>query len=101
MQIEITTKKGIVDRVLAKLSIVLFGVFLTSMIFAILIKLLGVYGIYLGILICGTLIFCGFYYIQKGTRLRLMAISMLSTIILITIVFLTALSFIKDSLNGL
>ena len=100
MKIKITSKKSSLDKFLAKLSLILFGIFLTSLIFAILIRYFGETGIYLGLVISIILIFCGFYYIEKGTKLRLVTWVMLITIIALTILFLVGMNFLSKSLEG-
>jgi|GEM_PF-2337173 len=95
VKVILTTKKGIVDRVLAKFSLILFGVLATTVIFAICSKYLGVWGIWLGIFITGGLVFCGFYYIEKGTRLRVITWSILITVIFILMVFTIGLTLLS------
>jgi len=99
MQINITTKEGPLDKILKKFTLIFFGIFLTMSIFAITTKGLGTYGILVGALICTGLIFCGFYYIEKGTRLRLITWTMVITIVVALILFLIGLSFISTNLN--
>jgi len=97
VKIILTTRKGIIDRILAKLSLILFGILVTAMIFAMCSKYLQVWGVWLGILITGGLIFCGFYYIEKGTRLRVIAWSILVTTILILLLFTIGLSLLSGA----
>lgn len=83
-----------------KFTLILFGVFANSAIFAIMMKGLASIGMWLGLLINLTLIFCGFYYIQKGTKLRIIAWGMLGTLIFSIIFLITTLGFISSSLQG-
>jgi 4-amino-4-deoxy-L-arabinose transferase-like glycosyltransferase len=99
MQINITTKEGPFAKILKKFTLIFFGIFLTSSIFAISTKVLGEYGLWVGALICAGLIFCGFYYIEKGTRLRLITWTMLITIIFSIILFFIGLGFISSNLD--
>jgi hypothetical protein len=99
MQINITTKEGPAAKVIKKLTLVFFGIFLTSLIFSLSTKFMGSPGIWLGLLICGLLIFSGFYYIEKGTKTRLIAWTMLLTILIFLIMFIAGISFITGNLN--
>jgi hypothetical protein len=89
-------KNGLLDKIVW----VLIGIFMTSLIFALLIQALGKAGIYLGLLVSILLVFSGFYYIEKGTRLRLIAWSILITIISCSILFAVFLNFVEKSLEG-
>jgi len=97
VKIVLTTKKGLLDRILAKLSLILLGILVTSLTFAICSKYLQVWGIWLGILITSGLVFCGFYYVEKGTRLRTITWSILVTTILILVVFTIGISLISNA----
>lgn len=100
MQINITNKEGPIARISKKLTVVFSGIFLTSIIFSTATTLLpGSYGIIAGLILCGGLIFCGFYYVKKGTRLRLLTWTMLITIVIIILVILIGLSFVSNNLN--
>jgi len=65
-----------------KVTFLLFGIFITSIIFAVLLQTLGRTGLYIGLLVSIILIFCGFYYIKKNTRLRIITWGILLTVIL-------------------
>jgi len=100
MQINITNKEGPLAKISRKLTIVFLGIFITASIFSIMTKLLqGSYGIIAGLIICGTLIFCGFYYVKKGTKLRLLTWSILITIITILMIVFIGLSFVSNNLD--
>jgi hypothetical protein len=100
MKITITSKKGWLDRILMKFAFVLFGIFLTSLVFAIPIKYFGERGIWAGFIISIGLIFSGFYYVEKGTKLRLLTWVMLITVISCSMIFLIGYSLISSSLEG-
>jgi len=99
MQINITTKEGPVAKILKKLTLVFFGIFLTSLIFSLSTRLAGSYGIWLGLLFCGILIFSGFYYKEKKTKTRLIAWTMLLTILIFLILFVAGISLVTGNLN--
>ncbi|MDD3861783.1 MAG: hypothetical protein PHP74_02740 [Candidatus Gracilibacteria bacterium] len=100
MQINITNKEGPISKILKKITLVFFGIFLTASIFAISSKLIsGSWGIILGMAICTGLIFCGFYYIEKNTKLRLITWAMLLTIITIILLMIFVISFISKTLD--
>ena len=94
VKIVLTTKKGILDRILIKLSLILIGILITSIIFATCSKYLQVWGVWLGILINGLLTFCGFYYTEKGTKIRTITWSILITTIAIILIFTIGISLI-------
>jgi hypothetical protein len=101
MQINITNKESLFSKTLKKLTLVFLGVFITSFIFMFATRIPGSLGIWLGLLICAGLIFCGFYYVKPHTRLRTITLSMLWTIIICTIVFAFGIFFLSSSLQGL
>ncbi|MFA6992138.1 MAG: hypothetical protein WC269_02545 [Candidatus Gracilibacteria bacterium] len=86
--------------IIEKFTLVLIGIFFTSFIFAVTTKL-GAWGVYLGMLTAGTLIFGGFYYINKGTRLRVITWGMVGTIIFCVIAFVFAFQFISTAFGNL
>ena len=60
---------------------------MTSIVFALALKLLQTTGLYLALALSIILIFCGFYYVNKGTRLRLVTWGILGAIILSSTIF--------------
>lgn len=99
MEIKVTTKEIRKTSLLSKFTLILFGVFLTSLIFAFTVKLFEDIGIWLGLLICLGLIFCGFYYTEPKTRLRLITWSMLITIIAGAIFLTVGINLITKGLG--
>lgn len=99
MEIKVTTSEIKKFGILSKITLALFGVFLTSLIFAFSIQALAEIGIWVALAVCLGLIFCGFYFIKAGTRLRFISWSMLITIILGSIAFVAGLSLLSKSLN--
>jgi len=89
-------KNGFLDKVIW----ILLGIFMTSLVFTLLIEQFGKIGIYLGLLISALLVFVGFYQIKKGTRLRLITWSILVTIISCSILFSVLLYLVETSLEG-
>lgn len=85
---------------LEKVTFVLFGVFLTSLIFAFGTKYLAEIGMWLSLVVCAFLIFAGFYYVEKGTKLRLVTWGMLGTIIFVGIVLIIGINYLTDSLDS-
>ena len=99
MEIKVTTKEIRKISLLSKFTLILFGVFLTSLIFAFTVKLFEDIGIWLGLLICVALIFCGFYYIEAKTRLRLITWSMLITVLAGAIFLIVGINLITKGLG--
>lgn len=86
--------------IINSLSLILFGILITSLIFALSIKLLAEYGIWLGILICILVVSTIFYSKKSGRYLRTIAWSMTITIIIGIIIYLAGLSYVKNALEG-
>lgn len=99
MEIKVTTKEIRKTSLLSKFTLILFGVFLTSLIFAFTVKLFEDIGIWLGLIICSSLIFCGFYYVQPKTRLRLITWSMLITVLAGAIGLIVGINLITKGLG--
>lgn len=97
IKIEIGKKK---IGILEKITLILFGVFITSLIFAFLIQNFEKAGIWIGLVLSALIVFSGFYYIEKGTRLRIIAWGILGTIIGFIILFTIAVNFLSNSLEG-
>lgn len=85
---------------LTYLTLILFGIFCTSLIFAITVRIFQIPGIWMGLAVCAGLIYCIFRYKKPGSYLRVIAWSMLITIILCTIIYLAGLSYVKSTLDG-
>jgi len=100
MKIIITKSKGLLDKILMSISLVLFGLFLTSLSFLIPMNFFQKTGVYLGLLLSAGLIFCGFYYFKKGSKIRLIAWSMLVTILSFIVLFLIGINYLEKSLEG-
>lgn len=84
-----------------RITLILFGVFIASSIFAITIKMFEEIGIWMGLVICLAFSFYGFYYKRSGSRTRIIAWSILATIIVIGIIYFAGLNYIYQSLKGL
>lgn len=100
MQPLLTTREIRRTNFLTYLTLILFGVFCTSLIFAITVKLFEIPGIWIGLLACGGLIYCIFRYKTPGSYLRIVAWSMLATIILGTIIYFVGLNYVARTLEG-
>lgn len=85
---------------LSKIISVLFGVFITSVIFAICLQSFNETGIYLALALCVILSILGFYYTKKNTILRFMTWAMAVTIALGATLFLVALHYASNMLEG-
>lgn len=84
---------------LAKISLLLFGIFLTSLIFALSLRFFKEAGLWIGLIICVALSFCGFYHIEKGTRLRLITWGLSCTLILGSALYIIGLQILKHNLE--
>lgn len=98
MQITSIKKKtpGLLNKAIA----ILFGIFITSFIFALFLKALETIGLYLALILCIGLIFCGFYYIKKGTMLRLITWGMTGTVIIGVIFYIIGMRILSNILEG-
>jgi len=101
MKIKIKVKERDHSDLLTKFSLVLFGIFLTTLFFAILIQLLQQYGIYLGIILSAVAIYFGFKYSEKKSDLRLVIWSVLVTLISCIGLYLYILSFVINNFKDL
>jgi hypothetical protein len=85
---------------LTKFTLVLFGILTTSIIFAITLKLFQIPGIWIGLILCAILIALTIRYRAPGSYLRLIAWSMLATIIIGAIVYFVGLGYVQNTLQG-
>lgn len=99
MEIKIT-QKGQGANLLSKFTGILFGIFLTSVIFLFSIKLLEEIGLYIGLVLTILIIVSGFYYTKKGSTLRMIIWGLSTTLILGIILYIAGLivltSLLKD-----
>lgn len=89
-------KRGIINT----LSWILFGVFSACVILAILTQSFSEYGLWLSLIVLLFLIFCGFYYVKKGTILRLMTWGATITLVSGTILFIAFTIILSSALEG-
>ena len=87
-------------NLLTKFTLVLFGIFATSIIFAITLKLFQIPGIWIGLAICIILIGLALKYKAPGSYIRFIAWSMLGTIIIGTIAYFVGLGYVQSTLDG-
>jgi|GEM_PF-4888870 len=85
---EIVIKKTQGRNILNKISYVLVGILTSSIIISALIELLGIYGIWISMILCVALSFLGLTKTTKGSTLRLISwgvagITLISLVILI------------------
>ncbi|MDP2643234.1 MAG: hypothetical protein Q8P62_05320 [Candidatus Peregrinibacteria bacterium] len=97
MKIIITTDQGRSTTVLSKISMFFFGAFVTAILWALLSKYLGEYGIITGLLSMIALIFIGFKKTQKNTYPRIIVYGMLSTTIFASVLIVGFLLIIKTA----
>jgi len=100
MEVKIVKKEIRKDNILTKFTLILLGVFILSAIFAFSTQLFPDFGIWIALIVCILLIFSGFYYIEKGTRLRIVTWGMLITLIAGAILFFVGLSMLETALEG-
>ncbi len=101
MKLNLTYKQGKLDKALTAISFVLFGVFLTSIVFAVPINFFEVKGVYLGLVLNAALIFCGLYFFPKGHKTRKITWSMLATLLILIIGYFSLLSILSLTFNEL
>ena len=101
MEIHVTKTEIRKDGLLTKLTLILLGIFITSSVFAFATQIFPNYGLWIAIAILIVLIFIGFYYISKGTRLRLVAWSMLATLSIGSALFIIGIKILSTALEGL
>lgn len=97
MKIVITTDQGRSTSILSKISMFFFGTFLTAIIWSLLSKSLGEYGIITGLLLMIALILLGFKKTQKNTYPRTIVYGMLTTTIFASVMILGFLLLIKTA----
>ena len=85
--------------IINSLSLILFGILITSLIFAFSIKALEEYGIWLGILVTGSTSIFGIYKTKKPSYLRIICLAMLATLIICSVFFFVGLNIITKNLN--
>jgi len=78
---------------------VLFGIFLTSLIFSITIRVFETTGIYLGAIFTFILTIAGLRFTKPRTLLRLITWSMLGTLIACTLLFIVVLTMASTMLD--
>ncbi|MBD3360739.1 hypothetical protein GF366_02980 [Candidatus Peregrinibacteria bacterium] len=95
-----TEQKNQGTTLLNKIIAILFGIFITSLIFSITIKALEETGIYIGLTISALIIFLGFYYLKKRTILRMIVWGMLITTLIGIIGYFISLTIVDNMLEG-
>ncbi len=98
MKIEIT-KNGQGANLLSKISGILFGVFLTSLIFLFSIKILEEIGLYIGLILTILIIVSGFYYTKKRSTLRMITWGITVTLTLGIISYIAGLIILTNLLK--
>jgi hypothetical protein len=85
---------------LTKFTLVLFGILVTSIIFAFTVKIFQIPGIWIGLVLCAIIIGLTLKYKAPGSHLRMIAWSMLATIIAFTIIYFVGLGYVQNTLQG-
>lgn len=83
-----------------KIIFVLFGVFTTAVIFSLSIEIFRETGIWIGLILSIAIVTIGFYYTKKGDKLRLIAWSILISVLVAIILFALSLSLISKTFEG-
>ncbi|MFC1616499.1 hypothetical protein ACFL21_05130 [Patescibacteria group bacterium] len=98
MQIRI--QESTIQKILKVTPFFLLGIFLITIIFAVLINYFKETGIWLGLFISVLLILAGFYYTEKKTSLRYATWGMVITIVFCSAAFLSMLKAIEAAFEG-
>jgi len=85
---------------LSKITGILFGVFLTSIIFAISIRIFEVNGIYLGLALTALLVIFGFYKTKPKTTLRMITWGIAVTVVIGITFYIVGMTMISSLLEG-
>ena len=85
---------------LTKITSILFGIFLTSSIFALSISYTQKFGLWLGLFANALLIFLLYKYSYKNLSYKYTAYGSLGCIILVSLITFVGLSFLTSSLEG-
>ncbi len=88
------------NKLLSKIILVLLGIFLTSLIFALSIELLAENGVLAGIILCLGTAMVGFYFTEKGDKIRLIAWSITISVFVSIAIFATILQIVSETLKG-
>ena len=90
-------RMGIIQGII----LVLFGIFVSTMLFAIIIKIFGqeTYSLWIGIIVNILLAAAGLYF-AKSRTIRLITYSMIGTLIVGTILFIVLIQITQNMLDG-
>lgn len=100
MEINVTTQPKTPDLI-SKFTFLLFGIFLTSIIFALLIKALSEGGIYVSLIVCTGLAIASLIYLKNSPRIRLIAYGMLTMVVISIIILALSLTMLSGALKDL
>lgn len=101
MEIKTSNDQSALSRFLLNFSLILLGTLITAVIFTQLVRSLGEWGIWISIIVSGLISFSGFYWGEKGTKLRLIIWGVTATLILGIIAFVVGLSLVSGMLKDL
>lgn len=85
---------------ISKFTFILFGIFITSVIFALATKALGEIGIYFALLVCSGLCTFILIYFKNRPRLRFISYGMITMISLALIILVVGIGFLSGFLNA-
>lgn len=95
------TKLDIEKNFLNKASLVLFGVFLASIVFSLMIKVANSAGIYIGIIVNGAISYSSFYFFEKKSTPRYIGYGIGGTVIIGIIGYIVVITILKSMLTGI
>lgn len=99
MKIEFKTEKPKYNDLINNFILILAGVFLSTVVASLIIKILPSYGVYLALLTLSALIFSGFKYIEKDSKFRLIIWGVVTTLILTVVFSAIFLVLVNTKLN--
>lgn len=101
MKFEIEQNRIRKNTILSKINYALFGIFITSLVLAINIKLFNETGVITGLIANSLIVALGLYCTEPKTRLRQITWSILFTTVVLTTIGITFLQIIEKSLENL
>ncbi len=100
MRINITTSQIKKVNFITKVTLILLGVFISSVILGTSIQLLETKGLWLGIILSLLCVAYGLYYCPKNSYRRIVSWGILGSLILGTILFVIGISLVSSGLEG-
>ncbi len=88
------------NTISVKIILVLTGIFITTIIFALGIEIFREMGIWVALILSISTALLGFYYTKKGDNLRLIAWSILVSVLAAILMFAASLHLLSKTLEG-